>query len=266
MRIYIITMDDPIQTYRFIKEIIDAKTDEIVGLAIPKGDRLTLSKGKSKYTYVLSLLLIMGPWQFFSTSFRTVIHKAQKKIHKLGLGKSPSIAGYAEAKNIPVRIITTPNSKKFKEFLKTLDLDLIINQSQNIIKKELLNIPKTGVLNRHNALLPKNRGRLTPFWVSYKEEKETGVSIHFVEEGIDSGDIVVQKKFKVRKNDNFNTIVKKNYEIASNAMIDAIDILSKNNYKLIDNDDTKATYNTTPTLKEAIEYRINRIKKFINLS
>ena len=36
MRIYIITMDDPIQTYRLIKEIIDAKKDKIVGLAIPK--------------------------------------------------------------------------------------------------------------------------------------------------------------------------------------------------------------------------------------
>jgi methionyl-tRNA formyltransferase len=44
-----------------------------------------------------------------------------------------------------------------------------------------------GVINRHNALLPKNRGRLTPFWVLYKGEKETGVSIHFIDEGIDSG-------------------------------------------------------------------------------
>jgi methionyl-tRNA formyltransferase len=264
MKIYIITMDDPIQTYRFIKDIIDAKKDEIVGLAIPKGDRLTLSKGKSKIAYVLSLLLIMGPWQFFLTSFKTVVHKAKKYIYKLGLGRNPSIAAYAESKNIPVKIITTPNSKKFRTFLETLDLDVIINQSQNIIKKELLSIPNIGVLNRHNALLPKNRGRLTPFWVSFKEEKETGVSIHFVEEGIDSGDIVIQKKYKVEKNDNFNTIVRKNYKIASKAMIEAIDILSNNNYKLIINDDKKATYNSTPTLREAIEYRKNRIKNTIN--
>jgi len=58
-----------------------------------------------------------------------------------------------------------------------------------------LNIPKIGVLNRHNALLPKNRGRLTPFWVLYKGETETGVSIHFVTEDLDAGDIIVQKKF-----------------------------------------------------------------------
>ena len=51
----------------------------------------------------------------------------------------------------------------FKKKLKAIEPDVIINQSQSIIKKPLLEIPKIGVLNRHNALLPKNRGRLTPF-------------------------------------------------------------------------------------------------------
>ena len=259
MRIYIITMDDPIQTYRFIKEIIDAKKDEIVGLAVPKGNRLTLSKGKSKIAYIFSLLLIMGPWHFFITSLKTIAFKMKKKLFSFGIGKNPSRMAYAESRNIPARNITTPNSKKFREYLETLDLDIIINQSQNIIKKELLSIPKIGVLNRHNALLPKNRGRLTPFWVIYKGEKQTGVSIHFVEEGIDSGDIVVQKKFNVIKGDSFNTIVKKNYKIAAKAMIEAIDILSKKNYILIPNDDEKATYNTTPTFKEALLYRYRKL-------
>jgi len=259
MRIFIITMDDPIQTYTFIKEIIDVKEDEIVGLAVPKGDRLTLSKGKSKWVYIFSLLLIMGPWNFSISSFKTIIFKIKKKLYSLGIGKNPSILAYAESKKIPTKTITTPNSKKFREYLATLNLDVIINQSQNIIKKELLDIPRIGVLNRHNALLPKNRGRLTPFWVIFNGDSETGVSIHFVEEGIDSGDIVVQKKYVVEKRDNFNSIVKKNYKIASNAMIEALDILSKNNYELIDNSDTEATYNTTPTLKEAYIYRKKRI-------
>ena len=264
MKIYIITMDDPVQTYRFIKEIIDAKQDEIVGLAIPNGDRLTISKGKSKYAYILSLLLIMGPWHFIKSSIITVVFKIKKKLYGIGIGKNPSIAAYAESKNIHTQIITTPNSKKFREYLETLDLDIIINQSQNIIKKELLGIPRIGVLNRHNALLPKNRGRLTPFWVSFKNERETGVSIHFVEEGIDSGDIVVQKKYTVDKKDSFNTIVQKNYKIASMAMIEAIEILSNSDFKLITNEDADATYNTTPTLKEAINYRKNRIRSFFN--
>ncbi|WP_321974872.1 formyltransferase family protein [Aureibaculum sp. 2210JD6-5] len=253
-------MDDPIQTYDFIKEIIDAKHDEIVGLAIPKGNRLTLSKGKSKYTYVFSLLLIMGPWHFIKTSLKTIIFKVRKKLYRLGVAKDPTIAGYALSKGIPTQTITTPNSKKFRDYLVALNLDVIINQSQNIIKKELLDIPKIGVLNRHNALLPKNRGRLTPFWVAFNGEEETGVSIHFVEEGIDSGDIIVQKKYKVTKKDNFNSIVKKNYTIAAKAMIEALEILESKEHNFINNDDDIATYNTTPSLKEAFAYRKKRIR------
>ena len=263
MRIYIITMDDPIQTYRFIKEIIDAKENEIIGLAVPKGNRLTLSKGKSKVGYVFSLLLIMGPWHFIISSFKTIIFKIKKKLYAFGIAKNPSISAYAESKNIPIKIISTPNGRKFREYLQTLDIDIIINQSQNIIKKELLSIPKMGIINRHNALLPKNRGRLTPFWVIYNGDKETGVSIHFVEEGIDSGDIIVQKNYKVLKNDNFNTIVDKNYNIASKAMIEAIVLLESGFSNFINNEDDKATYNTTPTLNEAWIYRKKMIKAYL---
>ena len=59
MRIFIITMDDPVQTKQFIRRIIDARDKDIVGIAVPKGNRLTLSKGKSKYEYLFSLFLIM---------------------------------------------------------------------------------------------------------------------------------------------------------------------------------------------------------------
>ncbi len=254
-------MDDPVQTYGFIKNIIDAKKDQIVGVAVPKGDRLTLSKGKSKYVYLLSLLLIMGPYYFFKNSINTINHKLKLKLAGLGLLKDPSILGYAKRMSIPVKKIKTPNSKKFRDYLKTLDIDIIINQSQSFLKKELLEIPKIGVLNRHNALLPKNRGRLTPFWVLYKGEKETGVSIHFVEESLDSGSIIVQKKYQVTAKDNFNSLVKKNYSIASQAMIEAIDILESGATEFMDNDDSEATYNSTPTLREAFLFRLGRKRK-----
>ena len=258
MRIYIITMDDPVQTYDFIKTIIDQRKGEIVGLAMPKGDRLTLPKGRSKSTYLLTLMLIMGPWYFAKNALIALGHKLKKLLAKKGVGSDPTIAGYAESQGIPVKRIKTPNSKAFRAHLESLEIDVIINQSQSIIKKQLLDIPKIGVLNRHNALLPKNRGRLTPFWVLYKGEKETGVSIHFVEEGIDSGDIVVQERFPIAKGDGFNSIVKKNYQIAALAMLKALKRLEKGECDYIENNDEQATYNSVPTLKDAWRYRLGK--------
>lgn len=261
MKIFIITMDDPVQTKGFIKYIIDKRKNDIVGLAVPNGDRLTLSKGKSKYKYLASLFLIMGVYHFSKNVITSLWHKFKKVGSKYNLFQDPTILGYASRNGITTYKIKTPNSKAFREQLEKLQPDIIINQSQNIIKKSLLEIPTIGVLNRHNALLPKNRGRLTPFWVLYKEEQETGVSIHFVEEGLDSGDIIVQKKYKVEKRDNFNSLVKKNYQIAPKAMIEAIELLENNDNNFIANDDKFATYNTTPSLNQAWEYRKKRIFK-----
>ena len=257
-------MDDPVYTRKFISDIILERKSDIIGLAVVKGNRLKLGKGKSRIAYIFSLLLIMGFKDFFLNSFDTILFRFKFFLNKISILKEdPSIASFAHSKGIKTYKISNPNDINFLHILQKSKPDIIINQSQSILKKKLLSIPKIGVLNRHNALLPKNRGRLTPFWVIFYNQKYTGVSIHFVEEGIDSGDILVQRKFKVNMHDNFNTIAKKNYEIAALAMLDALKLIETKKYKTIDNDDKFATYNTTPTLKEALVYRIKILKRNI---
>jgi methionyl-tRNA formyltransferase len=90
------------------------------------------------------------------------------------------------------------------------------------------------------------------------KEPKTGVSIHFVEESLYSGDIIFQKEYEVSKKDTFNSLVIKNYKLASKAIIEALEILENKEYSLIKNDCKKATYNSTPTLKEAWHYRFRK--------
>ena len=58
MRIFIITMEDPVYTLPFIREIIDQRKQDIVGLAVAHGDRMTIGKNRSQIVYLFSLLLI----------------------------------------------------------------------------------------------------------------------------------------------------------------------------------------------------------------
>ena len=257
MKIHIITMEDPVYTIDFIKEIIRARAGDIVGLTIARGGRLKISSGRSRASYMLSLFLIMGPAVFTGYAFKTLGYKLRKKFP---LGGAPSLERFAREYDIPVDFTDNPNSGTYLDRLKELAPDVIINQSQFIIKKELLSVASLGMLNRHNALLPRNRGRLTPFWVLYKGEKETGVSIHFVDEGIDSGPIVVQKKFPVERGETFGSLVKKNYEHAAPAMLEALDKLEMGDTDYMVNDDEKATYNGVPSLGEAWGYRKGRFK------
>lgn len=144
---------------------------------------------------------------------------------------------------------------KILNSLKGIAPEVIINKCQNILKKDILSIPVIGTINRHSALLPKNRGILTPFWVIYIKESETGVSIHFVQEGIDTGDIIVQERIKILPNESISSLFKKNYEIAPITKLKTLDLLELGNYKTIKNDENSATNNSIPTLKDAVKFR-----------
>lgn len=70
-----------------------------------------------------------------------------------------------------------------------------------IIPKEVIDISKLGVLNIHPALLPKYRGRYSTAHAIFNGEKETGATLHWLDEGIDTGPIVTQQSFPIGEND-----------------------------------------------------------------
>ncbi len=78
-----------------------------------------------------------------------------------------------------------------------------------IIPGEVLKIPQLGVLNIHPALLPKYRGRFSTVHALFNGDRQTGVTAHFMDEGIDSGPIIFQKKIKIDKNDTAKSLYDK---------------------------------------------------------
>jgi methionyl-tRNA formyltransferase len=264
MKIFITTMDEPLYTNDFIKRIILARKHDIIGVAISHGDRLKITKKRSTFAYVISLLLIMGCNHFVKHAATKLIFILRNIVSQLTpFANSASIAHFSKTHGIKTYFTKSLNSAAFLSLLKQVTPDVIINQAQDFLQDDFLGIPTVGVINRHNALLPKNRGRLSPFWVLYRGEKETGVSIHFVVKKLDAGDIIVQEKVRVEASDDFNSIVKRCYKIASPLILRALDILEKGKYThtLIKNEDEQATYNSIPTLRQAFLYRLRRIKK-----
>lgn len=75
---------------------------------------------------------------------------------------------------------------------------LVISASNNyIFPAELVNRSEVDIVNFHNALLPNYPGRNAPSWVIYNAEKETGITWHYVSSGIDTGDVIIQKKTSI---------------------------------------------------------------------
>jgi methionyl-tRNA formyltransferase len=92
------------------------------------------------------------------------------------------------------------------ERLRSLELDYIIGvHFPYIVPDSVLEIPRVGVLNLHPALLPHNRGWHTPSW-AILDETPIGATLHFMDSGLDTGDIVAQTALEIRPEDTAHTL------------------------------------------------------------
>lgn len=100
------------------------------------------------------------------------------------------------------------NSKESLEKIRSYECDLLVSMSYNqIFKKEIINITKHGIINCHAGKLPFYRGRNILNWVLINDESEFGITVHFVDEGIDTGDIITQKSFPITDSDSYQTLL-----------------------------------------------------------
>lgn len=93
------------------------------------------------------------------------------------------------------------------EELKKLDIDLIVTCAYGqIIPKEVLDLPKKGCVNVHASILPKYRGSAPIQWAIMNGDKKTGVTIMFMDEGMDTGDIIKIAEIPILDTDNVGTM------------------------------------------------------------
>jgi len=110
-----------------------------------------------------------------------------------------SLKNMADENSIPVFQGLNFRQSTTWEIVKSLQPDLIIIATfRQIIPQEIIDIPTIGVFNIHPSLLPKYRGSTPIEWAFYKEEVETGITIHWVEDEIpDSGRVVIRKRVPI---------------------------------------------------------------------
>ena len=111
-----------------------------------------------------------------------------------------------------ITYVICSNKEELDEYLSNLEFDLgILAWWPRIISSKIISQPKYGFVNTHNSFLPNNRGKHPYFWAMV-EERDYGVTLHWVDEGIDTGDIIAQKQIKFDWEDNAETIYNRSLE------------------------------------------------------
>ena len=117
----------------------------------------------------------------------------------------------------------------FLKKIEKLSPDLIVLISYGkILPSLLINIPKIASINVHPSLLPKYRGPAPIEWALINGETKTGITIIKMDEKIDTGEIIIQKEVEILPSDNAFTLKNKLSQIASDVLIEAIEIIKKN--------------------------------------
>lgn len=126
------------------------------------------------------------------------------------------------------------NSEESFKVIKDYRCDVLVSMSFNqIFRKEIIDLTPLGIVNCHAGKLPFYRGRNVLNWVLINDENEFGITVHFVDEGIDTGDIILQKSYPISDQDNYASLLKVAYLECSNILYEALVHIAENKYQRI---------------------------------
>jgi methionyl-tRNA formyltransferase len=108
----------------------------------------------------------------------------------------PSTKNIIADLNIPLVQVANHNDDECEKLLKNFDLDLVVLGDTRVIKKNIMNIPKLGIINSHPGYLPDVKGNNPYIWALIKDLPQ-GCSIHFIDETVDTGDILLRREIKL---------------------------------------------------------------------
>ncbi len=145
---------------------------------------------------------------------------------------------------IPVRQHKTLKTPEVTEQFVSLKADLaILAFVSQIIPPPVFNAPRLGSICYHPSLLPKYRGRTAINWALIRGETATGLTIFWLDKGIDTGPILLQKEVQVEPDDTTGTLYfNKLFPMGIEAIGEAVDLIKVGNPPRIAQDESKATY------------------------
>lgn len=209
MRIAFLTADEPIYLPVFFERVLGefGHATECV-YAIPP-----LYKGQTPRA---------AAWRYYRTFGAAAVGHLTTRVLRAKL-KRTSIEAVCRRHGVRHAVAADVNAQEFIDELARLELDVIVSVScPQIFKTALLQTPRHGCLNVHGALLPHYRGVMPSFWMLANGEREAGVTVYFMDEKIDAGDIAGQRSFEIRRAETLDGFLRRSKVIAAELLLDVL--------------------------------------------
>lgn len=207
-------------------------------------------------------IVFMGTPEFAAASLQALLEVGQQVVAVVtqpdkpkGRGKQvlPSpVKKLAEEYHLPVLQPTSIRTEEFFRTLQGLQPECIVVVAYGkILPSEILQLPPRGCINVHASLLPYYRGSAPIHWSVINGETETGVTTMFMDEGMDTGDMILKKRLPIGPDDTVGMVHDRLAVLGAELLVETIDLLEKGFAPRTPQDHTLATY--APLLKKEHE-------------
>lgn len=163
-----------------------------------------------------------------------------------GRGKEmafPPVKEFALKHNIPIMQPAKIKTPEAIEELRSYEADIFVVAAYGqILSKEILEMPRLGCINVHTSLLPKFRGSAPIQWAIIEGEKETGVTVMQMDEGMDTGDILFTETVPIDKDETGGSLYDKLAATGAELIVKSLDAIEKGEVNPIKQDEELATY------------------------
>ncbi|KST66016.1 methionyl-tRNA formyltransferase [Mastigocoleus testarum] len=252
MRIAIITQEDPFYLPPALNTLCQTQKDNIVALIVtPSFNEKITSTAKRLYHF----------YGAFDFSRLLAYYAWAKALNHLNywrpLTRPYSASEIAHRYDIDLYQPSKINAANFVDTLKhKIRPDLLVSvAASQILKKSVLEVPPLGCINLHSAPLPRYQGMMPNFWTMVNNEPEATVTIHYMVEKLDAGDIILQKSVPINPSDSLHDLMVRSKIIGAKALLEAIDKIEAGTVDAKPQDSTQATYFSFPTRKDAHRLR-----------
>jgi methionyl-tRNA formyltransferase len=183
-------------------------------------------------------LLISGELGFFC--LKDLVKYTNLKFIATDKG-SESIINFAKENNINL-FVGNPRKGKLKEFIAGEKISLLLSINYLfIIEEDILSVIETAI-NFHGSLLPKYRGRTPHVWAIINNETESGITAHLIDNGCDTGKIILQKSVPILESDTGSLILKKFKNLYPQIIKEVFEMYSTSKIHGVLQDESLATY------------------------
>ncbi|MBU2949286.1 methionyl-tRNA formyltransferase [Tamlana agarivorans] len=193
-------------------------------------------------------IVFMGTPDFAVDTLKTLVENNKNIVGVITAPDKPAGRGrklnesavkkYAVSQNLNVLQPTNLKEEAFLVELKSLNANLQIVVAFRMLPKLVWKIPEYGTFNLHASLLPNYRGAAPINWAIINGETKTGVSTFFIDEEIDTGDMILQEEISIEPNENAGSLHDKLMTIGSRLVIKTVESIEQNNVKTIPQKDS----------------------------